>query len=62
MAVVGGIDSMIDSYETERRLTANVPHATVRLLPESGHLLSDQTETVLRFLRNPAGFPPTRRG
>ena len=62
MAVVGGKDSMIDSYETERRLSANVPHATVHLLPESGHLLPDQTETVLRFLRSPAGFPPMRRG
>ena len=54
MAVVGGKDAMIDSYETERRLTATVPHATVHLLPESGHLLPDQTETVLRFLRSPA--------
>jgi hypothetical protein len=34
-------------------LTANVPHATVHLLPESGHLLPDQTEKVLRFLRSP---------
>ena len=54
MAVVGGKDAMIDSYETERRLTATVPHATVHLLPEAGHLLPDQTETVLRFLRSPA--------
>lgn len=50
MAVIGGKDAMIDSYETQRRLTANVPHATVRLLPESGHVLPDQTETVLQFL------------
>jgi hypothetical protein len=54
MAVVGGRDAMIDSYETERRLTATVPYATVHLLPESGHLLPDQTEMVLRFLRSPA--------
>jgi len=51
LAVVGGKDAMLDSYETERRLTATVPHATVHLLPESGHLLPDQSETVLRFLR-----------
>jgi hypothetical protein len=54
MAVVGGKDAMLDSYETERRLTANVRDASVHLLPEAGHLLPDQTETVLRFLRSPA--------
>jgi pimeloyl-ACP methyl ester carboxylesterase len=53
LAVVGGKDVMVDSYEIERRLTANVPHATVHLLPESGHLLPDQTEKVLRFLHSP---------
>jgi pimeloyl-ACP methyl ester carboxylesterase len=55
MVVVGGHDALLDSYETERRLTANAPHATVHLLPESGHLLPDQTETMLPFLRSPAG-------
>jgi pimeloyl-ACP methyl ester carboxylesterase len=54
MAVVGGRDAMLDSYETQRRLTATVPHATVHLLPESGHLLPDQTRTVLEFLHSPA--------
>jgi pimeloyl-ACP methyl ester carboxylesterase len=54
LAVVGGKDAMIDSYKTERRITATVPHATVHLLPESGHLLPDQTDRVPRFLRNPA--------
>ena len=54
IAVVGGKDAMLDSYETERRLTANVPDASVHLLPDSGHLLPDQTQTVLRFLCAPA--------
>jgi pimeloyl-ACP methyl ester carboxylesterase len=54
MAVVGGKDAMLDSYETQRRLTAAVPHATVHLLPESGHLLPDQTQRVLQFLCSPA--------
>jgi pimeloyl-ACP methyl ester carboxylesterase len=54
MAVVGGKDAMLDSYETQRRLTAAVPHATVHVLPESGHLLPDQTQTVLQFLCSPA--------
>lgn len=54
LAGVGGQDALLDSYETERRLSANAPHATVHLLPESGHLLPDQTETMLPFLRSPA--------
>jgi pimeloyl-ACP methyl ester carboxylesterase len=51
-AVVGGQDALLDSYETKRRLTANTAHATVHLLPQWGHLLPDQTETVLQFLRS----------
>jgi pimeloyl-ACP methyl ester carboxylesterase len=56
LAVVGGRDALLDSAETARRLTATVPRATVHLLPEAGHLLPDQTPTVLRFLSGPA--PP----
>jgi pimeloyl-ACP methyl ester carboxylesterase len=61
LVVVGGKDAMLDSYETARRLNAAVPQATVHLLPESGHLLPDQAETVLRFLRSAApATPPSR--
>lgn len=53
LAIVGGRDAMLDSHETKRRLEALVPHATVHLLPEVGHLLPDQSATLLDFLGNP---------
>lgn len=52
LAVVGGRDALLDSDETRQRLTTTVPQATVRLLPEAGHLLPDQTMTVLQFLES----------
>jgi hypothetical protein len=51
LAALGlGESALLGVYETERRLTATVPPATVHLLPEWGHLLPDQTDTVLQFL------------
>jgi hypothetical protein len=47
---LGRRDVMIDAEQTARRLAANVPSATVRLLPDAGHLLPDQTATVLDLL------------
>ena len=51
LAIVGGKDVLLDSAGTRRRLTANVPQAQVRYLPEGRHLLPDQTDTILAFLR-----------
>ncbi|GAA2904675.1 alpha/beta hydrolase [Streptosporangium fragile] len=53
LAVLGGRDSMLDSHETRRRLEQAVPHATVTLLPEAGHLLQEQAAPILDFLRAP---------
>jgi len=53
LAIVGGRDAMLDSHDTKRRLEALVPDATVHLLPEVGHLLPDQSATLLDFLRDP---------
>jgi hypothetical protein len=50
LAILGHRDVMIDAERTARRLAANVPRATVRLLPDAGHLLPDQTTTLLDFL------------
>jgi pimeloyl-ACP methyl ester carboxylesterase len=50
LAVVGGRDAMLDGPATARRLAAVVPHATVRLLADAGHLLPDQAGPVLDFL------------
>ncbi|MBB6120277.1 alpha/beta fold hydrolase [Nocardiopsis algeriensis] len=51
LVVVGGRDVMFDSAETARRMRARVPHARVHVLPEAGHALLHQTETVEEFLR-----------
>ncbi|MEV4642331.1 alpha/beta hydrolase [Actinoplanes sp. NPDC049548] len=50
LAVVGGRDAFLDSAGTRRRLEAVAPSATVRFLPEAGHLLPDQALAVLQFL------------
>jgi pimeloyl-ACP methyl ester carboxylesterase len=58
LAVVGGKDALLDSAGTKRRLERNAPHATVKLLPDAGHLLPRQTDRILTFL-NPSPYPPT---
>jgi pimeloyl-ACP methyl ester carboxylesterase len=50
LVIVGGRDGLLDSYDTRRRLERAAPHATVRLLPDAGHLLRDQTTPILDFL------------
>ena len=50
LTIVGGRDAMLDSHGTRRRLDQMVPQATVRLLPDTGHVLFGQTENVLEFL------------
>jgi pimeloyl-ACP methyl ester carboxylesterase len=51
LAIVGGRDRMLDSFGTRRRLERAVPNATVRLLPDAGHVLFGQSSVVLDFLR-----------
>ncbi len=51
LAVVGEQDAMLDARQTVRRLEQTAAHATVRSLPDVGHLLPDQTGPVLDFLR-----------
>jgi len=50
LAIVGTRDALLDSADTARRLERSVPQATIVVLPEAGHLLRDQTRTVLDFL------------
>ncbi|MDG4764945.1 alpha/beta hydrolase [Solwaraspora sp. WMMD406] len=47
---LGRLDVMIDSVETHRRLDATVPHASVTMLPDIGHLVPPQAEAELAFL------------
>jgi len=68
LTVVGGRDAMLDSHGTRSRLERTMPHATVRLLPDAGHVLFGQTAAVLEFLLDPRvgsarpyGFRPTTK-
>ncbi|MFJ9852279.1 alpha/beta fold hydrolase [Streptomyces sp. NPDC101150] len=54
LVIAGERDVLFDSAETARRVRTCVPQATVRLLPEAGHALFGQTDTILEFLREPA--------
>lgn len=49
LTIVGGRDAMLDSHQTRQRLQQ--AGKTVRLLPEAGHLLPNQTQPILDFLR-----------
>ncbi|MFD8542932.1 alpha/beta fold hydrolase [Streptomyces sp. NPDC059649] len=51
LVTVGGRDAMFDSADTARRIRRCVPHATVNVLPEAGHALLNQTDSLLTFLR-----------
>ncbi|MGW7572506.1 alpha/beta fold hydrolase [Streptomyces sp. NPDC054765] len=50
LLIAGRRDAMFDSEETARRLHRCVPHATVHLLPETGHAILGQTDAILTFL------------
>jgi pimeloyl-ACP methyl ester carboxylesterase len=53
LAILGARDTFIDTPRTAARLTRLVPSATVRVLPDIGHLLPAQTTPVLEFLTSP---------
>ncbi len=51
LLIVGERDAMLDSAETISRLKRTAPKLEARALPEAGHLILGQTETILAFLR-----------
>ncbi|MFD0361444.1 alpha/beta fold hydrolase [Nocardia sp. GCM10030253] len=51
VVIVGGRDVLFDSAETARRVQQCIPHATVHLLPDVGHAILGQTDSILAFLR-----------
>jgi len=51
LVIVGGRDRMLDSFGTRSRLEKAVPQATVRWLPDAGHVLLGQSTVVHDFLR-----------
>jgi pimeloyl-ACP methyl ester carboxylesterase len=48
--VVGQLDVMLDSAQTEQRLTAHAPNAEVALLPDVGHLVPIDQGDLSEFL------------
>ncbi|MEU0487401.1 alpha/beta hydrolase [Streptosporangium sp. NPDC006013] len=51
LVIVGGRDVMLDSHDTARRVQQCIPHATMTLLPETGHSIPGQAEPISAFLR-----------
>jgi pimeloyl-ACP methyl ester carboxylesterase len=59
LAIVGGRDVMLDSFETRQRLERFAPHAEVRFLPDARHFIPGQATAILHFLACAAGRPQT---
>ncbi len=55
LLIVGGRDVLLRSEESARRLERHAVQASVRLLPDAGHLISHQTLGILDFLRGHPG-------
>ena len=50
LAIVGVQDALLDSKGTRRRLDTQVARATVRMLPDAGHVIRGEIETIKAFL------------
>jgi pimeloyl-ACP methyl ester carboxylesterase len=50
LVILGGRDVLLDTRATGRRFARNVKTAGIRLIPDAGHLIRDQTQPILEFL------------
>ncbi len=50
LAIVGAKDRLVNSAETRARLQRAVARARLRWLPDAGHVVLGQTESILAFL------------
>jgi pimeloyl-ACP methyl ester carboxylesterase len=50
LLIVGARDAMLDSRETVVRMTRTVSRLTAHNLPETGHLITGQTQAIAAFL------------
>jgi pimeloyl-ACP methyl ester carboxylesterase len=50
LVILGGRDVLLDTRETRRRFARNVKTADIRVIPDAGHLIRDQTQPILEFL------------
>ena len=60
LAIVGAQDALLDSEGTGRRLEEQVAQATVRMLPDAGHVIRGETEAIKAFLSG--SCEPTAQG
>lgn len=49
--IVGAKDVMLHSHKTAIRMKKILPHAKITMLPEAGHVLINQAERIMAFLR-----------
>lgn len=52
LAIVGAQDALLDSHGTADRLQRLVPRASVRVLPDAGHLVRNQAVAIVDFLKS----------
>lgn len=50
LAIAGGRDALLDSYETRSRLEQHVPHAEICFIEDGYHFLPGQSQRVFDFL------------
>lgn len=50
LAIMGGRDALLDSYDTRARLERHAPHAEIRFIEDGYHFLPDQSQYVFDFL------------
>jgi len=50
LLIAGEQDVMLDTKKTAERLAKLLPHASIQLLPDAGHVLINQTPIILPFL------------
>ncbi|WP_051332740.1 alpha/beta fold hydrolase [Cucumibacter marinus] len=56
LAIMGGRDVLVDSFETRRRLARHAPRATVKFIDEAYHAISGQDAEIERFLGSCSGL------
>jgi pimeloyl-ACP methyl ester carboxylesterase len=52
MAILGGKDVFLDSERAKARLESTVANLRIEFLPEARHSITNQTQTILQFLRS----------
>jgi len=53
LAIVGARDALLDAHGTNRRLSEFAPGATVRVLPDCGHVVRGYSAMLAEFLAEP---------